>query len=292
MKDRIIEIVSGESGREIQLFRNDELGVQMRTILNSDGSISVNLEDAAKGLGFTRTANSGNEVVRWERVQQYLKEFGACPQMGTEDLGFNNEFTKDDYIPESLYYLLAMKASNRKAQKFQKWLALDVIPKIRRSGSYNMEPETVEQTVTVTETRPYENPHTILEASKIMSGCLEGNRPYVLNILRHIVPDIDDLPEKETVTEVNAEVKVKPKKDRPNYWKQGVPIDVDKMLFTAAEQGITIEQLAEKAAVTVNTMTNWITKKHKPVLQNRINVCMALGKDENFLTPRRERRRP
>lgn len=41
----------------------------------------------------------------------------------------------------------------------------------------------VEQTVTVTET-----PSDIyMEASKIVAGCIEGNRPYVLNILRHLM---------------------------------------------------------------------------------------------------------
>lgn len=45
---------------------------------------------------------------------------------------------KDDYIPESLFYRLGMKASNATAEKFQNWLALDVIPSIRKTGSYEM----------------------------------------------------------------------------------------------------------------------------------------------------------
>jgi len=55
----------------------------------------------------------------------------------------------------------------------------------------------VEQTVTVTET-----PSDIyMEASKIVAGCIEGNRPYVLNILRHLIPDIG-YEDKEEVVEV------------------------------------------------------------------------------------------
>lgn len=45
---------------------------------------------------------------------------------------------KDDYIPESLFYLLAMKANNDVARKFQTWLAVEVIPVIRKSGQYQL----------------------------------------------------------------------------------------------------------------------------------------------------------
>ena len=43
---------------------------------------------------------------------------------------------KEDYIPESVFYLLGMKASNKVAQEFQKWLAVEVIPQIRKTGGY------------------------------------------------------------------------------------------------------------------------------------------------------------
>lgn len=282
---------------ELQIFENEEFG-RIRSV-SIDEEPWLAGKDVAIALGYKNTKDAIiTHIDEEDRRIIQRSEIATIENHLPKDV-FPVNFVSGEipnrgltFVNESGLYALIFGSKLESAKRFKHWVTSEVLPTLRKTGSYHMGPETVEQTVTVTETRPYENPHTILEASKIMSGCLEGNRPYVLNILRHIVPDIDDLPEKETVTEVNAEVEVKPKKDRPNYWKQGVPIDVDKMLFTAAEQGITIEQLAEKSAVTVNTMTNWITKKHKPVLQNRINVCMALGKDENFLTPRRERRRP
>lgn len=282
---------------ELQIFENEEFG-RIRSV-SIDEEPWLAGKDVAIALGYKNTKDAIiTHIDEEDRRIIQRSEIATIENHLPKDV-FPVNFVSGEipnrgltFVNESGLYALIFGSKLESAKRFKHWVTSEVLPTLRKTGSYHMGPETVEQTVTVTETRPYENPHTILEASKIMSGCLEGNRPYVLNILRHIVPDIDDLPEKETVTEVNAEVEVKPKKDRPNYWKQGVPIDVDKMLFTAAEQGITIEQLAEKSAVTVNTMTNWITKKHKPVLQNRINVCMALGKDENFLTPRRERRGP
>ena len=56
----------------------------------------------------------------------YIAEIGFSPQVG-----------KDDYIPESLFYMLGMKANNKTAQDFQRWLAIDVIPSIRKTGTYS-----------------------------------------------------------------------------------------------------------------------------------------------------------
>lgn len=112
---------------KISMFKNEDLDLEMRTILNDDGSISINAEDVARGLGWTTVAKSGNEVVRWARMNGYCKEFGFSPLVG-----------ENDYIPESLFYMLAMKANNERAQGFQKWIAIDVVPAIRKTGSYGV----------------------------------------------------------------------------------------------------------------------------------------------------------
>lgn len=117
---------------ELEVFKNDELGLSARMVANPDGSISINAEDAARGFGWTTVAKSGNEVVRWARVNDYCKE-----------LGFSTEVGKDDYIPESLFYRLGMKASNPTADKFQNWLAMEVIPSIRKNGGYIAGQETL-----------------------------------------------------------------------------------------------------------------------------------------------------
>ena len=110
---------------ELQLFNNEELKLKVRAIQNDDGSISINAEDTARGVGWTTVAKSGNEVVRWARMNEYCKEIGFSQQVG-----------KDDYIPESLFYRLGMKANNAVADKFQNWLAMEVIPSIRKTGHY------------------------------------------------------------------------------------------------------------------------------------------------------------
>lgn len=115
---------------DVRLFSDKNLGMQARMILHEDGSISINAEDAARGFGFvdeSKFATSGEKYVRWQRMNKYLEEFG-----------FSQQVAKDDYIPESMFYLLGMKASNETAKEFQKWLAVDVIPALRKTGIYEM----------------------------------------------------------------------------------------------------------------------------------------------------------
>lgn len=124
---------------EVIVFNNEEFG-DLRTILNEDGSISVNAEDAAIGLGWiqTQTKNGKRYIsIRWETLNMHCNGFG-----------FPNKLGKDDYIPESLFYLLAMKANNERAQKFQKWVAIDVIPHIRKTGMYHM-PQTTDEKISL-----------------------------------------------------------------------------------------------------------------------------------------------
>lgn len=113
-----------------KIFNNKEIGVSARTILNEDGSISVNAEDTAIGFGWTQTQTKNGKKytsIRWETLTGYCKEFG-----------FPNKLGKDDYIPESLFYRLGMKANNERAEKFQNWLAMEVIPQLRKTGTYSL----------------------------------------------------------------------------------------------------------------------------------------------------------
>lgn len=100
--------------------------------LDKDGTAWLNVEDVARGLGFTQTKDCV-EYVRWDRVNGYLREFGFSPQVG-----------KDDFIPENMFYRLAMKAKNEVAEKFQVKVADEILPAIRKTGSYTAHKTTEE----------------------------------------------------------------------------------------------------------------------------------------------------
>lgn len=92
-----------------------------------NGTAYLNLEAVARGLGFTETAASGNECIRWRTVRKYLAELGIAT--------FCDE-KLPAYIPENIFYRLAMRAKNETAERFQALIADEVIPAIRKTGVY------------------------------------------------------------------------------------------------------------------------------------------------------------
>lgn len=104
---------------ELQIINID--GVEC---YEKDGTAYLKLETVARGLGFTET-KSGKEYVMWRRVDGYLTE-----------LGFGTSAERPEYIPENIFYRLAMKAKNETAEKFQAKVADEIIPSIRKTGGY------------------------------------------------------------------------------------------------------------------------------------------------------------
>lgn len=93
-----------------------------------NGVAYLKLEAVARGLGFVDERN-GVEYVRWARVDKYLDE-----------LRFATSGERPTYIPENIFYRLAMKAKNGVAERFQAKVADEIIPAIRRTGSYSAMP--------------------------------------------------------------------------------------------------------------------------------------------------------
>lgn len=101
-----------------------------------DGTAYLKLENVARGLGFTETAASGNECVRWRTVRKYLSDIGvSLSDMSIATCGDEKSLT-DMFIPENVFYRLAMKAKNETAEKFQALVADEIIPSIRKTGGY------------------------------------------------------------------------------------------------------------------------------------------------------------
>lgn len=119
---------------EVQVF--DNLKVK-----EENGQVLFDAESAAIGLGISTVAKSGNVVVRWSRVNKYL--------FSTSGEGVK----RGDFITEPQFYKLAIKANNETAEKFQDWVTSEVLPAIRKHGTY-MTDQTIEEVLT--------NPDTII----------------------------------------------------------------------------------------------------------------------------------
>ncbi|EGQ2762769.1 phage repressor protein [Staphylococcus pseudintermedius] len=108
--------------QDLQTFSNDMFSI----LIKQDNENNLfDLETVAKSLGFTQIKN-GKQYIRWETINKYLGKY------------LSQEVGKGDFIPESMVYKLAFKAGNSTAEKFQDWLAMEVLPAIRQTGIYQV----------------------------------------------------------------------------------------------------------------------------------------------------------
>ena len=119
---------------EVQVF--DNLKVK-----EENGQILFDAESAAIGLGIVSKAK-GYTNIRWSRVNDYLDSAKS-----------GRKIQKGDFITEPQFYKLAIKANNETAEKFQDWVTSEVLPAIRKHGTY-MTDQTIEDVLT--------NPDTII----------------------------------------------------------------------------------------------------------------------------------
>ena len=140
-------LIHSEEDPYTPLTNNGILNIQdikgIRGYVDESNVAYLNLEDVSRGLGFTRTSHSGYEVVKWYLVKQYLdyiKSMGNVYDVHNDvyaDINGNKRLP--EYIPEDVFYMLAMKANNPTAFKFQSKVATEILPMIRRTGMYMAE---------------------------------------------------------------------------------------------------------------------------------------------------------
>ena len=108
---------------EVQVFN----GLKVKEV---NGQVMFDAETAAIGLGLKQT-KSGKTYVRWETVSKYLSQ----------------KVGKGDFITEPQFYKLAIKANNDTATRFQDWVTSEVLPSIRKTGSYGVRELTQDEIV-------------------------------------------------------------------------------------------------------------------------------------------------
>ena len=121
-------------------YQSPDIGIGSQTFCGvrgyeKEGVAYLHIEDVVRGLGFVQVSvQNGKEYtkVRWSRVEGFLNDLGFAPLV--EQSGN----THDYYIPENIFYRLCMKAKNEVAEAFQAKVADEIIPSIRKTGSYSV----------------------------------------------------------------------------------------------------------------------------------------------------------
>lgn len=104
----------------LKKFNNELFQLEVKS---ENGESLFNAESVARSLGFVEIKN-GKYYVIWKRVNKYLEKNLSTP------------VSKNDFISEPMVYKLAFKANNEVAEKFQDWLAMEVLPSLRKNGMY------------------------------------------------------------------------------------------------------------------------------------------------------------
>ncbi len=144
----------------------------VRGYIDKEGTAWLNLEDVARGLGFTQE-KGGTEYIRWAAVYQYIGEIGFSQQVG-----------KDGFIPENIFYRLAMKARNETAEAFQAKVADEILPAIRRTGIYRLPDMTPAQLIAAIANQQAEQEQKML-ALEARTETVERNLTLVRDTILH-----------------------------------------------------------------------------------------------------------
>lgn len=246
----------------IQVFNNPEFG-DIRTV-EIDGEPWFVGKDVATALGYVNASKAVSVHVHEE--DKLLKVLEADSQNG------NVVKTQTALINESGLYALILGSKLDSAKRFKQWVTSEVLPSIRRTGVY------IQQ-----ETKPEISPVVLVRCAEIMAGCIEGNRSYVVNILKNIVPDID-----KCVAVVPAEVTKAPRLSQAGYT---VPFNGGKLLDVLNARNMSIAEFARLVGIKSDRIYEYCDGRRKPGTEIRNKMCAALELPEGYFTKRTRRKR-
>lgn len=150
----------------VKYFNNSELSINLTSILILNDQTNefepwFIAKEVATLLGYEKTKEAVNRHV--DELDQKILSYNECKELfgqniisdetleNAEDFrGPINEPPKNTininsqgmkFINESGLYTLIARSDKREARKFQRWVTSEVLPSIRKTGSYNIQPQ-------------------------------------------------------------------------------------------------------------------------------------------------------
>lgn len=121
---------------QVKVFQNQDFGV-IRTVVIDDEHWFV-AKDIAEKLGYVKTVNMTKQIDEEDKM------IFDCSQQ--KDANFNSKTRSIGVINESGLYSAIMGSKLPNAKKFKRWVTSEVLPQIRKTGSYdrNQLPQTTD----------------------------------------------------------------------------------------------------------------------------------------------------
>lgn len=141
----------------LQIFNNNQLGKIRTTVINDEPYFM--LKDVCEILDIKNQRDAKNRL--------------SPKGVGTTDILTSGGLQKATFINESNLYKLAFTSRKKEAEAFTDWVTSEVLPSIRKYGSFNLAiPRTLPDALTA-----YANE---IEAHQKTQALLEAQRPKVL----------------------------------------------------------------------------------------------------------------
>ena len=111
---------------DLQIFNNEEFGEVRTVVLNSEPMFC--LADVCKALGIKNATDVAKRLDDDERTRLNLGRQGET-----------------NFVTESGLYAVILRSDKPNAKKFRKWITGEVLPSIRKTGSYGKPMTTAEK---------------------------------------------------------------------------------------------------------------------------------------------------
>lgn len=218
---------------EVQIFNNPEFG-EIRTVTIDNEPWFVG-KDVAEALGYSKARNAIANHIDSEDKKD-------APIQGV--LGGVQTMT---IINESGLYSLIFSSKLPSAKKFKRWVTSEVLPAIRKTGTYGMAPQ---RELTKDD---------YIKAASMISSCKNERLPYVLGFLEQAgfkIPQVEQVQQ-------SAE--------------QDNVVDVELLSRLICDSGLSLNKLSELTNVCRTSLYYYKNKKMKPTPERYAVLIQALS---------------
>ena len=120
-------------------FKNEELGIELKSFIDKHQNIFFIGKDVAKILGYRDT----NQAIRKHVDEEDRKYFPV------ETTGYSKRGRPPIIINESGFYSLVLSSKLETSKKFKRWVTSEVLPAIRKFGYYKLFDSRIKQRVII-----------------------------------------------------------------------------------------------------------------------------------------------
>lgn len=205
---------------ELQIFNSEEFG-EIRTI-EIDGKPYFVGADVAKALGYKDTVNA---------LKQHCR--GVVKHHLIDSLGRKQEAS---FITEGDLYRLIMKSKLPSAEKFESWVMDEVLPAIRKTGSYQ-KPMTVAEQIQLLAQGNQDHEERIEKLENTMTIDY-GQQRYLGNLVSRVVIEVLGGKKSNAYGEIGKKVFAECNRDVKTYFDVNARNNIPKLRYQEAVEYI------------------------------------------------------